>query len=272
MNGAVEKYGRPDGDIILRQFNKEKDALMLAWHNDPGLKTSTIAALHEDLQHDRYIRGNYASIEGGEWRGCHIGCLVMSAHRGQGSIDSLVTDEPLWHELAETAFGVPIPLAYLWDRVYENVPIADAPAFAVASVEAVPVGGDLSMVVSRVMHDLLTHCDRGVWKHTEPGTLQREAVDNVAALYTRRLAGDEPTTREWQTAASEASEAAYAAAASAAYEAAYEAASAAASEAAYAYAYAYYAAEAAYAYAREAHFSWIAARIIHHTQNAPTKE
>ena len=52
---------------------------LIAWHNDPDLKTRTLTALHDDQTHDRYIRGNYAALLDGQWRGCHIGCLVMAS-------------------------------------------------------------------------------------------------------------------------------------------------------------------------------------------------
>src|SRR5437899_1195851 len=145
--------------------------MLTAWHNDPNLKTRIMIALHEDQNRDRYIRGNYASLMDGQWRGCHIGCLVMAStratnHDATGQLVDDIEHEMSWHAKAEELYGIPRALAYLWDRVYEGIPGNEAPAFAVASVDAVPVGADLSLVTSHVMLDLLADPDRGVWKFT----------------------------------------------------------------------------------------------------------
>ena len=246
---------------------------MIAWHGNPELKTATVAALNEDLAKDRYIRGTYARHFGHEWRGCHIGCLVMASKRAVngGALTDLVNiaESTSWHQHAEDLYGIPKPLAYLWDRTYESVELAEAPRFAVASVDAVPVGADLSLVVSHLMRDLIADPERGVWKFTAEGSAQRKAVETVGGLYARRLAGDEPGRDEWGTARAYASAAYAADAADAAdaYASAY--AYAAAAYAADAYAYAAY---AAYAYARRGCWAWIAERIIHHTRNAPIME
>ena len=89
--------------------------------------------------------------------------------------------------------------------------------------EAVPVGADLTHVLDRWFLWLLED-ELGAYETSEP----------VAALYRRRLAGDEPLIAEWKAATAAA--AAAAAATAAAYAAATAAAATAAGAAAAAYA------------------------------------
>ena len=218
--------------------------MITAWHNDHDLKAATVADLKRDHEKDHLVRGLFGELGiDSEYRGCQVGCLVMADMFRHGTLNEESVYNVAWHAEVESRFGVPRALAYLWDRTFEGVPSAAAPVFAIASVDAVRVGADLSMVVSRVMLDVLADPENGVWKFTAEGSRQRAAVEAVGGFYIRRLAGDEPTRDEWMSARSAADDA-----------------------------YAAYAADAAAdaAYARRTHFTWVGERIIHHTLNAPT--
>lgn len=181
---------------------------------------------------------------------CFHGCLTGDALRAEKgyTLDDLDRLEGGvdWHREGERFWGIPHGLGAVLDAMFEALPADECAAFAVAATRAIPVGADLGLVVDRWLLDILADSERGVVRHTAEGSAQRAAVDAVAALYRRRLSGDEPAQAEWRTARRAADAAAYAAA---------DAARAAAADA------------AAYAYA--AARRWQAARLIHHIETAP---
>ncbi len=73
-----------------------------------------------------------------------------------------------------------------------NMEEARAPGWAGGFVAAIPVGADLSALPDRLMHALLS----------DPDSPFREGnsahCDRAAALYERRLKGDEPGADEWR--------------------------------------------------------------------------
>ena len=103
--------------------------------------------------------------------------------------------------------------------------------FPLQFLEAIPVGADLSGVIPKFLPWLLVDPDCGVINYADEQG--KSSVQQVADLYSRRIAGDEPSEAEWEAAAY----AAYAA------DAAYAATRA--SDAAIRAAYAAYAADAA---------------------------
>jgi hypothetical protein len=250
----------------------------IAWHGDPDLKAEVVARIAAHRVEDSIIQGLYQEIDhnlASGYRGCLIGCTLPAQAKGR---------EPSvgWHTRVEELYGIPRAIGYLLDRIFENLPTDDGQhaVFAVASIEAVPVGADLSLVSSKLMLEILADAERGVLRHTAEGSDQRAAVEAVIALYVRRLAGDEPSRDEWLAARRDAyaADAAYADADAAAYaaDAAY-AGVADAAYAAYAYAYAYAAAYAADADAADAAdaargdwWTWAAQRLLHHLTHAPT--
>jgi hypothetical protein len=145
-------------------------------------------------------------IQGTGWsggKGCAIGCTL----------------EDYDHERYPIELGVPVELARLEDQIFERLPKPDAMKWPAAILSAIPVGADLSLVWPRfalwTLHGLpaksLTRSD------------VKTAVDAVAELYERWIAGEKPKTEEWRkarSAAADAAAAAYAAADAAAYAAA----------------------------------------------------
>ena len=165
-----------------------------------------MARLRQHRAEDSIIKGVYQEFRpnlASGYRGCAVGC----------TLPRLGADPVNWHERVEELYGIPRALARLIDGIFENLPtVDDAHArFAVEVIEAVPVAADLSLVMSRMMLDLLADPNHGVVQYTKPGSRQRSAVDTVITLYRRRLAGETVTSEEWAYAA--AADAAYAAAA-----------------------------------------------------------
>jgi hypothetical protein len=255
---------------------------VLAWHGDPQLKADAVERMREHAAADRLIRGAYVDHDGDAttWRGCLHGCLTaetIAAERGISVADLIEDPDVWWHVESERLWGIPRQLGALLDRLYEAL---DEPPgeVAVGMLEAIPVGADLTVAADRLMLDVLVDPEHGVWRHTAEGSRQREAVERVAQLYRRRLAGDEPPEAEWRDAAADADAAAYAYAAYAAYaaaDAAY-AAAADAADAAYADAAAADAAYAAYA-AADADaaadwWRWRHQQLLTHIHTAPTPE
>jgi hypothetical protein len=252
---------------------------ILAWHNNPNLKTEATARLRAHRAEDSIVKGLYQLLDpdlASGYRGCAIGCtLPPQAPFDPGGTDKPGPPEGGWHGEVERLYGIPRPIARLIDGLFENLPTdGDQHAeFAVAVIDAVPVGADLSLVISRFLLDVLADPECGARQYTVEDSRQREAVDAVVSLYRRKLAGEEISRQEWAAAAVDAAyaaaDAAYAADAAAAYAdaaAAYAAADAAyaADAAAYAAAYAADAADA-----RNGMRVWQAERLIHHLTTAP---
>ena len=196
---------------------------MLAFHGNQAIKDLYVARVKAHALADEIVQGQYW----GHGRGCAVGCTI---HGSQ-------------HSRYEDEIGVDRRLAYLQDRIFEGLPLAEAKEFPLAFLNAIPVGADLSLVLPRFIVWMLSDPARGTMRLcSEQG---KEATRVVVALYQRLIDGGEVSDKEWRNARKLAADAAYA----------YAAADAAAAAAAYAYAaadaaaYAYAAADAAYAYA-----------------------
>jgi hypothetical protein len=207
--------------------------MMHAFQNDPAVKAMYISRIKAHAAFDEIVQGTYweegpfrDQIQHG--RGCAVGCTIHSSE----------------HSRYETELGIPRQLAYLQDRIFEGLALADAKDFPLAFLTAIPVGADLSLVMPRFMVWLLSDPEHGTMRLcSESG---KEATEAVVALYQRLIEGDLVVDQEWRAVsklAATAADAAYAAYATAAYATAY------AADAAYAaYATAAYAtADAAYA-------------------------
>ena len=238
---------------------------MIAYHGDETLKARLVAEMEAHRAQDQIVQGQYGAGDGGDFRGCAVGCALHSLfHIG-------VYERRTWdrHELFEPLAGIPQILARLCDKIFEGLPADEAPAFAVAFWAAPRPGADLSGVWDQFALRLLSDPERGAGRHASERA--RPAIAGVVALYERQVAGDRPTQDEWRSAAAAA--AAYAAADAAAYaaaDAAYAAAYAAADAAAAAYAVADAAAAdaadaaayAAYTETRQDHFRWQAGVLL----------
>jgi len=206
---------------------------MLAFENTVATKDQLIANLEAHAAADHFVKGRY--WENG--KGCAVGCSLID-----------FGGRPDNHGDYERLFGIPRILARLEDGIFEGLPIEDAKTWPLRFARAIRPGADLSLVWPKFAVWLLVDKDHGVVKFAKENG--RLAIEAVAALYARVIAGETVTREEFSKAAAAAYAAAYAYAAAAADAAA---AAAAYADAAYADAAAAYAAAAyAYAYARGA--------------------
>ena len=170
---------------------------MKAFHNDPKIKETYLARVRAHREADQIIQSYGYWNEG---KGCAVGCTLHSDN----------------HAAYETELGIPQVLARLEDGIFEGVSVERSKSWPEDFLAAIPVGADLSLVWPKFAIWLLTDPDHGVIRFSKTP----QVVEKVAILYSRLIAGDQPTHAEWS--------AAYAAAAYAAADAARAAARAAA--------------------------------------------
>jgi hypothetical protein len=164
-----------------------QDAPLRAFHNLQAIKDRDTAQALAHYRADEIIQGTY--WEAG--KGCDTGCHLHSSDHGA------------W----ETELGIPRIIGRLRDRIFEGLTNREARDF-VLTVAEIPVGADLSGVYAQFAH----------WMLTQLAPLN-PAVQPVADLYGRQLAGETITRDEWLYAAAYAA-AAYAYADADAYAAA----------------------------------------------------
>jgi hypothetical protein len=184
---------------------------MPAFHNSTTVQNMYINRVRAHQLADEIIQGTYWE----RGRGCAVGCTIHGSE----------------HDKYETELGIPRQLAYLQDRIFEGLPLAEAKNFPLAFLTAIPVGANLSLVLPHFIVWLLSDPEHGTMRLcSERG---KKATETVVALYQRIIDGGKVSTQEWRDAAAAA--AAYAAAAAAAAAYAYAAAAADAAADAYAY-------------------------------------
>jgi hypothetical protein len=195
---------------------------LLAFTNTKQTKRQALATMRKHVKADQLVKGKYWE----EGKGCAVGCQYHN-FKANPDINSG------WHELAETVHGIPRQLAYLEDRIFENLENGIAMAWPERFLSSIPTGADLSNVVPQLMLWILKDATHGVIKFAKREHTKK-AIQDVIALYELKLAGKTLTEDQWRVA----SRAAYAAYADAADAAAAAAADAYAAYAAYADAYA----------------------------------
>lgn len=181
----------------------------LAWHGNPALKAEVADRMRLHREHDEFLQGLYQLVNpkyASGYKGCLIGCTLppepmpdhehVALRHSDGGVEP--SSPPFgWHGRVEQLYGIPRTVGHLLDKIFENLPVNEGQhaRFAVESVEAAPVGADLTMVPSRLMLDILAHPERGFYQRAEE--YERPAVGVVIELYRRRIDGDEPTERDW---------------------------------------------------------------------------
>lgn len=108
---------------------------MLAYHNDPALRTSVINEMALHRKADELVQG-YGYWENG--KGCAVGCLLKNGN----------------HAEYETKFGIPEMLARLEDRIFEGLPKAKAQKWPERFLSAIKAGQDLTTVGWEFQHRL----------------------------------------------------------------------------------------------------------------------
>ena len=149
---------------------------MKAFHNDPAIKKKYLQRLQEHHDLDQIIKGLYWQ----DGKGCAVGCTIHDSK----------------HANYETELGIPESLAHLEDGIFEGLPNDLAMEWPLKFLKAIPVGADLSLVASKFLHWLLVDPTDGVIQHAKDAA-SKKVIQDVADLYTRKIAGDNPTAEEW---------------------------------------------------------------------------
>lgn len=147
------------------------DVKKLAWLGDPNLKEKVVLRMKQHRAEDSIIQGYYqvyAPEFASQFKGCLLGCTLPNTV-SLGAPVSCWGDS--WHRKVEQLYGIPSPVAYLLEAIFENLSFKDAADFAVESIEAIPVGADLSGAADYWRH----HEDDGYW-------IARKAKAPVLAL------------------------------------------------------------------------------------------
>jgi hypothetical protein len=153
----------------------QKGPTMRAWHGNPALKAEVLARMLQHRVQDSIIQGSYqlyAPELALQYRGCLIGCtLPMGKLSTSTWVDEFRSDrvafrservvqnieEMDWHPMVEELYGVSQRVNGLWERVFEFLPVEEAPWFAVATIEATPVGADMDLVEERLEQEMRAH-------------------------------------------------------------------------------------------------------------------
>jgi len=111
-----------------------------AWHGDPALKAEVVARMLEHRAKDEIVQGFYQRNGADDsYRGCLLGCTLPSMEGKNWSED--------WHQEVQDRYGIPVGASKILEDTFEaQEDFGSAAAFAVESIEAIPVGADLSGV------------------------------------------------------------------------------------------------------------------------------
>ena len=99
---------------------------MLSFHNDPAIKEKYLSRIRAHRLADNIIKG--IGWENG--KGCAIGCIL----------------ENYAHNRYPEELGLPVWLAKLQDKIFENLPEPDHVYWPESSLEIIPVGVDVEVV------------------------------------------------------------------------------------------------------------------------------
>jgi hypothetical protein len=109
--------------------NKQRIKIMselLSFHNSQAIKDKYVARVKAHQEADNIIQGQ-GWYEG---KGCAVGCTLENYAHSQYPVE----------------LGLPEWLAHLQDAIFEGLPRAEAKAFPLQFLEAIPVGVDLEPV------------------------------------------------------------------------------------------------------------------------------
>ena len=184
--------------------------MITAWLGSEAVKARTLEALREDQRLDRFMQRQY-------WlagRGCWLGCLTRTIERDNQ------------HAAAWRMFGIPAPVRYWLEAVFEGLPADECAQWVIDSAQSIPASADLTLARHRLCEWLL-----GPDSPSAEGNRHASAAHAVAEmreLHRRAAAGELVPPAAWASAA----EAAWWSAAESAPESAAEAAAEAAAESA----------------------------------------
>ncbi len=126
----------------------------IAWLGDPDLKEQVLLRMKQHRAQDSIVQGlyqQYAPELATKYRGCLLGCtLPQQSIITPVDVDGDDAETFNWHQGVEDLYGIDVTVAYVLEHVFESLSTTEEAAdFAVASIEAIPVGADLSQVSLR---------------------------------------------------------------------------------------------------------------------------
>ena len=161
---------------------------MKAFHNDPKIKEYYLERVRAHAAADEIAQGNYYKVIGGKLKACAVGCTIHGHD----------------HSAYERELGIPMILARLEDRIFENLPENLMKTWPDRFLSAIEVGADLSTVWPKFAIFLLTDATQCASRHPQ--------CDIVANKFQEQLNGE---VVDWQDAAAASASAASAASAAA---------------------------------------------------------
>lgn len=164
---------------------------MLAFNSDPELKAFILQELNAHAQSDRLTKGVY--WEGG--KGCAIGCTLEAVLQWRKmkitEFQSIIHSR---HADYEIFLGIPEGIAYLEDRIFENLTHKSAMEWPMKFTKAITPGADLTLVWPKfavwMLEELLTP--------VEKTTRIRELLEKVTKLLQEWIDGTKPERERWE--------------------------------------------------------------------------
>lgn len=159
------------------------DKTLVAFKGKAAVKEKYLARVQRHYDADEITQGIY--WENG--KGCAVGCTMEQGGDGV-------------HQAMEDTLGIPKELAYLEDRLFEELKNDDAKEFPLRFLKAIKPGADLSLVVAKFV----------VWQFEDEkyglSAIEKQINNDevfgfckeVVALYKRKVAGDPPTQVEFR--------------------------------------------------------------------------
>ena len=135
-------------------------------------KKETLAQLRAHHEADEIVQGTYWS----DGKGCAVGCLTHDSSGG--------------HEKYPKMWGIPEPLAYLEDTLFESLSVENSKEWPTRFMSAIPESADLSRCWDRWQ----AWCLRDLVQIAEENA---HVVEVMAVLFERAGNGDEPSEAEW---------------------------------------------------------------------------
>lgn len=172
---------------------------MLTYLNDAKLKADLLVEIGKHEAADQIIKGSYGTTRDGIFKACAVGCSLHSLNVLQGKAEpGAHTDD---HARYVKELGLPLWLAYLEDNIFETLPDEEAMTWPRRFAEAVPVGVVVpDLLLAKILRWTLADAEWGVRNVSDkPDVIA--AIDGMAALFDREIAGDSPTAAEWAAAA-----------------------------------------------------------------------
>lgn len=119
---------------------------LYAWKGDPDLKAAVVARMKEHRVQDEFIQGEYqkwAPETASKYKGCALGCTLPYVPTRERKLLNWTT----FSEEIQKQYAISEHVADMIDNAFESFErLEDAGDFAVAVIEAIPVGADLSTV------------------------------------------------------------------------------------------------------------------------------